>query len=173
MRSRTLLLLAAAATLVPVAGGGLAGVAGTASGAPHATASTALARSPGLRARAILRRWDLRRGSAWASDDPTALAALYAPGSLTGAADAAELRRWSRRGLRVTGLRQQVTAFRVVARRRGRLVVVVTDRTVGGAAVGGGRILPLPPSEWATQRIRLRRAAAGWQVVEVVAQPAR
>ena len=176
MRTREVLLLAAVVTVVTV---WLAGMAGSADGGGAArddarsTSSAGAPASPGARALAILHRWDGRRSRAWAAGDPVALSRLYVPGSATGARDADDLRRWTRRGLRVAGLHQQVAAFRVTDHHRHRLVVVVTDRTVDGIAVGAGRRRAIPSSAWATHRISLRRTTSGWRVVEVRLQPAR
>jgi hypothetical protein len=98
---------------------------------------------------------------------------LYAPGSATGVRDVAELRQWGERGLRVEGLRQQVAGLRVVRHRPGRLVVLVTDRTVDAIAVGAHRRTALPTSAWRCHRVRLVRRHGRWVVDEVVAQPAR
>lgn len=171
MRTRTLLLLAALTTVAPI---WLAGVAegGRAAGDVRGmTAPSARGREPA--ALAVLHGWDRRRAAAWATGDQAALARLYARGSSTGRRDVHLLRRWTRRGLRVTGLRQQVAALRVTRRGGGRLVVVVTDRTVGGTAVGAGRPRALPSGAWTTHRISLVRANGRWRVAEVSAQPAR
>jgi hypothetical protein len=177
MRTRTLLLSATLATVVPVwlvglAAGGSA-PAGRAAGGGGATSTTAAA-SPGAeRALAVLRAWDRRRSAAWSRGDPAALGELYAPGSRAGRGDVADLLRWRRRGLRVVGLRQQVLALRVVRQghvRPARIVVLVTDRTVDGVAVGRGRRTPVPQSAWATQRVSLRREAGVWRVVDAQAR---
>jgi hypothetical protein len=175
MRTRTLLLSAVVVTLVPVWLGGLA-----AGGSPpeHAGSTTAATAAPSRVARAllVLRRWDRRRATAWSRADPAALSALYTPGSRTGSRDVADLKRWRRRGLRVVGLRQQVAEARVAPDAHGRLVVVVTDRTVDGVAVGAGRRTSVPQSAWATHRVSLRHTADGWRVEEVTlsaSQPAQ
>src|SRR5439155_1690453 len=98
---------------------------------------------PAVRALAVLRRWDRRRAQAWAVGDADALARLYVRGSETGARDGRDLHRWVRRGLRVAELRQQVAAFRLADRRPGRMVLVVTDRTVDGVAVHRARRTPI------------------------------
>jgi hypothetical protein len=183
MRTRTLLLLAVVATAgsiwLGVAGVAVvAGVAGGVQGGRPAgdvggtvSSSSAPGREP--EALAVLHRWDRRRSSAWAAGDVGALTRLYVPGSATGRQDVARLRRWTRRGLHVTGLRQQVAAVRVVRSGGRRLVVVATDRTVGARAVGAGRRTALPLGGWATHRISLVRVSGRWRVVEVRAQPAR
>jgi hypothetical protein len=178
MRTREVLLLATVATLVPLWIAGMTRTAGGGGAARDEARPTAVARrpappSPEARALAVLRRWDRLRSHAWAAGDAVSLSRLYAPGSATGARDADDLHRWSRRGLHVTGLRQQVADFRVTDRHPGRMVVVVTDRTVDGVAVGAGRRTAVPVSAWATHRISLRRSATGWRVVEVRVQPAR
>jgi hypothetical protein len=156
----------------------LAGVAGVAEGGGSSTrhpTAPAVYRAPTRASSALvlLRDWDRRRAAAWASGDPTALARLYVAGSRTGVRDRLDLRRWVGRGLRVTGLRQQVRSLRVLAWSHDRLVVVVTDRTVGGVAVASTRRTALPASGWATHRITLRRSGPAWRVVEVRGQPAR
>lgn len=118
----------------------------------------------------ILAAWDERRAAAWAEGDPDALRTLYAAGSRTGAADVRLLRHYLRRGLRVEGLRTQVLALEVVGRASGRLVLVVTDRVVGGRAVGGAVPVALPADRASTRRIVLVRQGDGsgevWRVVE-------
>jgi hypothetical protein len=129
--------------------------------------------TPEGRALAVLRRWDVRRARAWSAGDPAALGRLYVPGSRTGAHDTADLRRWVGRGLRVTGMHQQVASVVLSRRSLHRMILVVNDRTVDGIAVcGDGRRTAVPASAWATHRIVLRRGGGGWRVVEVT-QPAR
>lgn len=129
--------------------------------------------TPEARALAVLRRWDVRRARAWSSGDPAALGRLYIPGSRTGAHDTADLRRWVGRGLRVTGIHQQVASVVLSRRSLHRMILVVNDRTVDGIAVcGDGRRTAVPASAWATHRIVLRQGGGAWRVVEVT-QPAR
>ena len=119
---------------------------------------------------AILAAWDRERSSAWAEGDAEALRRLYADGSRTGTADLRLLRHYLDRGLTVEGLRTQVLALRVVARSTSRLVLVVTDRVVGGRAVGRGASSPiaLPADRASTRRIVLVRGGEGegWLVAE-------
>ena len=118
---------------------------------------------------AVLAEWDRRRAAAWAEGDVEALRELYVDGSRTGAADARLLRHYRTRGLAVTGLTTQVLALEVVERTPSRLVLVVTDRVVGGRAVGGGNApVALPTDRASTRRVVLRRRQDGrWRVVEV------
>jgi hypothetical protein len=180
MRTRTLLLSAIVVTVLPIWLAGLAAGRGPSRPRPPAVRVTsasgvAAASAAGAsRALAVLRRWDHRRARAWRRGDATALARIYAAGSRTGRRDVADLRRWRRRGLRVAGLRQQVSRVRLADGRRthrDRVALVVTDRTVGGVAVGVGRRTPVPQSAWATQRIALRRSGGTWRVVEARARP--
>jgi hypothetical protein len=174
MRTRTLLLLAVAATVVPISVLSVAGA--EPAGAPAQLVSVPVTddpRSPEARALGVLRGWDVRRAAAWSSGDPAALARLYVPGSRTGAHDVDDLRRWVRRGLRVTGLHQQVASLVLARRAAHRVVAVVTDRTVDGVAVGAGARTAVPASAWATTRVALIQVDGSWQVVETVDQPAR
>jgi hypothetical protein len=173
MRTRTFLLLATSLTVVPITGAGVVGEVAAGGAAPPETAVRRVA-APLSAARAasrVLRVWDHRRANAWARAEPAALARLYTPPSGTGARDVAELRRWRSRGLRVVGLRQQVAELRVRDRTSRSLVLRVTDRTVGGIAVGRHRRTALPASVWTTHRIRLRRTHGRWRVVEVRDRP--
>lgn len=115
---------------------------------------------------AVLAAWDERRAAAWASGDAGALAGLYAPRSRSGAADVRLLRAYARRGLRVEGLATQVLGLRVLERSPRRLVLVVTDRVVGGSAVGGPAPVALPADRASTRRVVLARQRRSWVVVE-------
>jgi hypothetical protein len=172
MRTRTLLLLAIVLTVATVWVGGLmhgarpepvrAAVAEPLVAAPLPVASRALA---------VLRAWDGRRSSAWRRGDARALARLYARGSVAGLRDVADLARWRKRGLRVAGLRQQLTSLHVVRHSVGSLLVQVTERTVGGVALGRRTRLGVPQSAWASHRIALERVGRRWLVSEVRMSP--
>ena len=131
-----------------------------------APASARAAGEPALAPAAVLAAWDERRATAWARGDATALADLYVPGSRSGAADVGLLRAYARRGLRVEGLATQVLALRVVERSPRRLVLVVTDRVVGGSAVGGAAPVALPADRASTRRVVLVRQRGRWVVAE-------
>lgn len=115
-------------------------------------------------AMALLHAWDERRAAAWASGDPGELRELYATGSLAGRRDRAMLRAWSARGLRVEGLEMQLIAVRVRVWTADRVVLVVTDRLVGGVAVGAGVRRPLPHDDASTRVVALARVAGEWRV---------
>jgi hypothetical protein len=134
-----------------------------------APASAPATRSPAAPTPApavVLAAWDERRAAAWARGDAEALADLYAPGSRSGAADVRLLRAYARRGLRVEGLTTQVLGLRVVERTPRRLVLVVTDRVVGGSAVGGAAPVALPADRASTRRVVLERQRGRWVVAE-------
>ena len=105
-----------------------------------------------------------RRGSGGGS---AALRRLYVEGSQSGRADAALLTAYAERGLRVDGLTVQRADVRVVAASGDRLVLVVTDRVVGGAAVGARGRVALPRDDWSTRTVVLVHEAGRWRVAEV------
>lgn len=119
----------------------------------------------------VLADWDERRAEAWAAGDARALAALYGPGSPAGRSDVTMLRRWTSRGLTVSGLRMQVLDVDVRSRSAERLVVVVTDRVAAGEAVGPAGRTPLPRDAVSTREVVLERAGE-WRVVRVRPLPA-
>ncbi len=125
-------------------------------------AATVAARGPA----AILAAWDRRRAAAWADGDVEALQALYVAGSRAGAADVGLLRHYLQRGLTVEGLTTQVLSLEVVRRSPARLVLVVTDRVMGGRAVGEEASVALPGDRASTRRVVLVREEERWLVAE-------
>ena len=115
----------------------------------------------------VLAAWDRSRSDAWRRGDPAAVGRLYAAGSRAGDADRALLAAYAGRGLRVTGLRMQRAAVEVTARAADRIVLVVTDRVVGAAAVAAGHRMTLPRDGWSTRTVVLVRVADVWRVAEV------
>ena len=122
---------------------------------------------PAARALAVLGDWDRRRAAAWAADDPSALRALYLPGSSTGRRDLEMLAAYHRRDLRVTTMQRQVLVVRVRPSRPRSLRLVVTDRLAEARVTGSRARVVLPRSRPATRTIVLRRGGTGWRVVEV------
>lgn len=116
---------------------------------------------------AVLAAWDARRAEVWARGDAGALRRLYAAGSGAGEADVRLLDRYTRRGLRVVGLQTQVLDLEVLAREERRLLLAVTDRVVGGEAVGAGGRWPLPSDRPSTRHVELVRAGGAWLVARV------
>ncbi|WP_426246663.1 hypothetical protein [Nocardioides sp. LHG3406-4] len=133
---------------------------------PAAPAPTG-ARSRPPSAVATLASWDGRRARAWAAGDVEALGRLYVPGSRTGRRDAAMLRAYVDRGLRVRGLRTQVLRARVLRHDGRALVVSVTDRMRGAVAVGEDQRIALPTDRASTREVTLRLVAGSWLVDEV------
>jgi hypothetical protein len=121
------------------------------------------AREPtGLR---VLRSWDARRSRAYAEGDVAALADLYLPGSRTGAADGAVLSGYRDRGLRVTRMRTQLLAARVLHESGHRITVLVTDVLLGAVALdASGHTWPLPRDRPSTRRVVLVRQVGTWRV---------
>lgn len=111
---------------------------------------------------AILRDWDRARAEAWAEGDVRALRRLYTPGSTAGQRDAAMLRRWTARGLRVRGMSMQVLAVELRRRTDRTLVLVVTDRLSGAEAVGASGSVELPRDGASTRRLAFREVAGRW-----------
>ena len=170
MRARTLLLASTLATVVLIVGAMVVGAPGDHVVRRDATAQMPTPRAgPSAHALAVLRAWDRRRAAAWAADDPSAVRALYLPGSRTGRHDVAMLASYHRRGLRVSAMRRQVLAVRLRPSAHGTLSLLVTDRLVGARVTGPAARSTLPRSRPATRRITLRHGRAGWRVVEVYA----
>lgn len=124
---------------------------------------TAVAGSPA----AVLAAWDARRARAWSRGDAASLRALYVAGSAAGAADVRLLRRYAARGLRVEGLQTQVLDLEVLEETPDRLRLLVTDRLVGGLAVGRGARARLPRDRPTTRQVVLVRAGRTWLVRSV------
>ena len=118
----------------------------------------------------VLRAWDARRSRAYAHADGAALADLYVAGSRTGAADRAVLRGYRARGLRVTGMRTQVLAARVLRESARRVVLLVTDVLVDAVAGDGRRARwALPHDRPSTRRVVLVHGEGTWRVAEAYA----
>jgi hypothetical protein len=79
------------------------------------------------------------------------------------------LHEWVSRGLVVRGLRTQLLAVREVSRSRSAWTLRVTDRLVGGVAVGNGVRRPLPVDGATTRTVVLHRVAGRWLVGSVSA----
>jgi hypothetical protein len=129
--------------------------------------TAAAAEPPGPPAVEALRAWDALRAGAWARGDLTALAALYVPGSVAGRRDRAMLRAWVSRGLVVRGMQTQLLEVRELRRTASVWTLVVTDRMVGGFAVGTSMRRPLPRDAPTTRTVELRRVGGRWLVSAV------
>lgn len=116
----------------------------------------------------VLAAWDAERAACWARGDRACLRDLYGEGSPAGLADDAALAAWRARGLRVEGMDSQVLALDVWHRSSERLLLDVTDRTVGAMAVdAAGRARALPADQPSRRTIDLRRVDGRWRVLAV------
>jgi hypothetical protein len=162
MGPRVVLVVAAALGLVSGAAVVVLALRG-----PEPGGAAAVAHGAEPHAVRVLRAWDVRRSRAYAHADGAALADLYVAGSRTGAADRAVLRGYRDRGLRVTGMRTQVLAARVLRESGRRLVVLVTDVLVDAVAGDRGRgRWALPHDRPSTRRVVLVHEGGAWRVAE-------
>ena len=115
----------------------------------------------------MLRAWDARRANAWARGDRRLLSSLYTRDSVAGRRDQEMLRAWLARGLVVRGLQTQLLEVREVRRTASIWTLVVTDRLVGGFAVGARVKRPLPRDAPTTRTVELRRVDGRWLVSAV------
>ena len=115
----------------------------------------------------VLRAWDAQRADAWARGDMRLLSTLYTRDSVAGRRDRAMLRAWLARGLVVRGLQTQLLEVREVRRTASIWRLIVTDRLVGGQAVGAGVRRPLPHDAPTTRTVELRRVSGSWLVSAV------
>ncbi len=114
-----------------------------------------------------LRAWDAQRAVAWARGDPRLLEPLYTADSVAGRRDRAMLRAWAARGLVVSGLQTQLLEVREVRRTASIWTLIVTDRLVGGFAVGARMRRQLPHDAPTTRTVELRRVRDSWLVSAV------
>jgi hypothetical protein len=77
------------------------------------------------------------------------------------------LRRYHRRGLRVTGMRTQVLSLAVLEHRADLWRLRVIDRLVAATAVGHGSRTVLPRDRPSEHEITLVRQRQGWRVAGV------
>jgi hypothetical protein len=115
----------------------------------------------------LLRAWDAQRAEAWARGDPSLLRPLYTPDSRAGRHDRAMLRHWRARGLAVQDLHTQLLSVRELSRSATTWTLLVTDRLLGGVAIGEGVTRALPRDEPTTRMVRLRLLDGRWRVAAV------
>jgi hypothetical protein len=115
----------------------------------------------------LLRSWDRERAVAYATGSASRLRALYVPGAAVGVADLRVLHGWSRRGLRVSGMRTQVLALSVLDASPDRMTLRLTDRLTGAVARGGGVPVLLPRDRPSTRELTLVRGQGRWRVAAV------
>ncbi|MGH3355745.1 MAG: hypothetical protein ACRDOJ_07580 [Nocardioidaceae bacterium] len=118
--------------------------------------------------REVLAALDLLRARAYAESDARLLRAVYTPRSRVLRVDRALLRRYHRRGVRVTGLRMRVIGLHVVERRGRHVVLRVREQVSGGVAISAGVRRMLSADEPETRLITLHRDhGAGWRIAAV------
>jgi len=156
MRKLIVALAGPLAALAVLAGG----CSGADPGPPRDPADASVPLRPEVAAAEVLHAWDSARSAAWADGSVRRLRALYAPDAPAGRSDAAMLRQWMGRGLRVEALTSQVLALDVLTWRAGRLRLRVTDRVVYGEVVGP-RTRRLLPDDRATTYVAVLVRAGG------------
>jgi hypothetical protein len=87
---------------------------------------------------------------------------------VAGRRDVAMIGAWAARGLVVRGMRTQLLAVYELARTRSTWTLLVTDRLVGGVAVGRELRRWLPRDDVTTRTVRLQRVGDRWRVASVV-----
>ncbi len=107
--------------------------------------------------RAVLATLDRRRAAAYDAADPELLARVYVRGSPALRRDRHLLTRYRERGLRVRGLRMDVSSLRVRRARGDRVVLVVRERLAGGTVTGPRSHRPLPGDDADRRVLVLRR----------------
>jgi hypothetical protein len=153
-----LLLVVLEVVAAGAAGGPTGGPTGEPTRGSHPTGPVSAVR--------VLGAWDAARAAAWTARDPRALRALYLPGSTAAEADAALLRRYAARDVRLGWFGTQRFSVRVLHRSAGRLRLAVVDRVVGAASTRV-RCLPLPVERPVRRVVELRRVDARWLVAAV------
>jgi hypothetical protein len=124
--------------------------------------------APDQRWSGVLARLDDRRTLAFSRADPGLLDRIYLPGSGLGARDARVIEAYSRRDLRVVGLRMTVLALRVEDQTATTAVLSVVDRISRARAVNSaGRSHALPRDRATAHRVTLRRVSAGWRIARI------
>lgn len=122
-----------------------------------------------------LQALDQRRSQVFANADPAGLDSVYVRGSSPWRADQSLLATYRLRGLRVEGLRLDISGLDIQQRAtrtpdKSAVVLRVVDRLVAGAVVDRtGRRTPLPPGRAATRLVTLTAEEAGWRISGVVA----
>ena len=116
----------------------------------------------------VVREWDTLRSEAWAQGNVEALGDLYLPGVRVGRDDAAMLKAYVTRGLRVQGMETQLLAVDEIRTAEDEMVLQVTDRVHAGTVTGAGMERPLPRDAVSTRRLTFRLYEGSWRVVRVL-----
>ena len=117
---------------------------------------------------ALLHGWDQERAEAYAAGSASRLRDLYVAGASAGTTDVRLLRGYRSRGFRVTGMRTQVLALRVLARSPDRWRLRVTDRLAAVDVVRAGVRTRLPRDATSVRVVTMMRGGDGrWRVAAV------
>lgn len=117
---------------------------------------------------ALLHGWDQERAEAYAVGSASRLRDLYVAGASAGAADVRLLRGYTSRGFRVTDMRTQVLALRVLTHRPDRWRLRVTDRLAAADVVRAGVRTRLPRDTASVRVVTMMRGGDGrWRVAAV------
>ena len=117
----------------------------------------------------VLRRLDVARERAFVRGDAGLLGRVYVPGSAVRRADAALIRAYERRGLRLEGVPMRVREVEVVSRAERRVRLRVRDRlgAVRVRASAGGTWRPLPRDRPSEHVITLTYVDGGWRIARI------
>ena len=135
-----------------------------------------MAREPGTTARHVDRYWagvlrvlDRRRSRAFATAQPRVLDGVYLEGSPARAVDAATIRSYARRGLRIADLRVRFLSLRASTAGPGDVRLSVIDRIVRAVAVDAKhRHRPLPRDRPTAHELIVERTPDGWRIASIV-----
>jgi len=135
-----------------------------------------MAREPGTTARHVDRYWagvlrvlDRRRSRAFATAQPRVLDGVYLEGSPARAVDAATIRSYARRGLRIADLRERFLSLRASTAGPGDVRLSVIDRIVRAVAVDAKhRHRPLPRDRPTAHELIVERTPDGWRIASIV-----
>jgi hypothetical protein len=117
----------------------------------------------------VLRVLDRRRDRAFATAQPRLLGGVYLEGSPARAVDAATIRSYARRGLRIADLRVRLLSLGASTHGPGDVRLSVIDRIVRAVAVDVEHWhRPLPRDRPTAHRLILERTRNGWRIASIV-----
>jgi hypothetical protein len=116
----------------------------------------------------VLRVLDRRRHRAFATAQPRLLDGVYLPGAPARAVDAATIRSYARRGLRIADLRVRILSLGASSQGPGDVQLSVIDRIVRAVAVDvGHRHRPLPRDRSTAHQLIIERTPDGWRIASI------
>jgi hypothetical protein len=118
--------------------------------------------------RRVLAALDRIRGMAWLRGEPRLLRRVYSAASTPLDHDREMLASYTRRGLRVRGVRLHIDRLHVLSRAAGRVRLLVIDQLGPATAVSRpGYPRRLPTDRPSRHLVVLRRTEAGWRIAAV------